>query len=108
MLISQHQPFCAYVYKHTISQSLDFQDAVKYLILTNLTFIPPKSLTELRYLRLSGIAETRPARNQEAIHRQLAYPGVLGTIRGKRAGQKKGQALCPALKTGRHSGGEVT
>ena len=37
----------------------------------------PELDRKLRYLRLSGIAATLPARNQEAIHHHLAYPEFL-------------------------------
>jgi DNA replication protein DnaC len=37
----------------------------------------PELDRKLRYLRLSGMAAVLPARNQEAIHHQLAYPEFL-------------------------------
>jgi len=37
----------------------------------------PELDRKLRYLRLSGMAATLPARNQEAIHHHLAYPEFL-------------------------------
>ena len=37
----------------------------------------PELDRKLRYLRLSGMAVTLPARNQEAIHHHLAYPEFL-------------------------------
>jgi DNA replication protein DnaC len=37
----------------------------------------PELDRKLRYLRLSGMAATMPARNQEAIHHHLAYPEFL-------------------------------
>ena len=37
----------------------------------------PELDRKLRYLRLSGMAGTFPARNQEAIHHHLAYPEFL-------------------------------
>lgn len=58
----------------------------------------PELERKLRYLRLSGIAQTLAIRNQEAIHHQLAYPQFLELLVEDELARRRDRLLVRRLK----------
>src|SRR4030042_5858047 len=58
----------------------------------------PELDRKLRYLRLSGMAAVLPARNQEAIHHQLAYPEFLELLVEDELGTRRDRLFARRLK----------
>ncbi len=58
----------------------------------------PELDRKLRYLRLSGMVATLPARNQEAIHHQLAYPEFLELLVEDELGTRRDRLFARRLK----------
>jgi DNA replication protein DnaC len=58
----------------------------------------PELDRKLRYLRLSGMAATLPARNQEAIHHHLAYPEFLELLVEDELAIRRDRLLARRLK----------
>jgi len=58
----------------------------------------PELERKLRHLRLSGMAAVLPARNQEAIHHQLAYPEFLELLVEDELALRRDRLLARRLK----------
>ncbi|MDP3064689.1 MAG: ATP-binding protein [Chloroflexota bacterium] len=58
----------------------------------------PELDRKLRYLRLSGMAQALPARNQEAIHHQLAYIDFLELLVEDELARRRDRLFARRLK----------